>query len=52
VALLGLLQRQGWGAWQPIATLGTIAYLGLVVFWAWAAWRVDLPAAAPLARAA
>jgi hypothetical protein len=41
VALLGLLQRQGWGAWQPIATLGTLAYLGLVVFWAWAAWRVD-----------
>ena len=42
VSLFGILQRQGWGAREPIATLGTLAYLGLVLFWNWAAWRRDV----------
>jgi hypothetical protein len=39
VALLGLLQRHGWMAKKPIATAETLAYLGLILFWTWAAWR-------------
>ena len=52
VTLLGLLQRQGWTDLEPITTTGTVAYLGLVVFWAWVAWRADVAPAAPPRRPA
>ncbi len=41
VALLGLLQRHGWMLKKPIATAETLAYLVLILFWTWAAWRQD-----------
>ncbi len=46
VSLLDLLRRYGWSWRGPITTIETAVYLGLVVFWAWAAWRRD---PAPLA---
>jgi hypothetical protein len=39
VILLGLLKRHGWSLLAPIAMIETLAFLALVVFWAWAAWR-------------
>jgi hypothetical protein len=39
VTLLGLLRRRGWTDIEPITTTGTVAYLGLVLYWAWVAWR-------------
>ena len=39
VSLLGLLRRQGWTEIEPITTTGTVAYLGLVLYWAFAALR-------------
>jgi hypothetical protein len=48
VVLLGLLRQYGWGARVPVATAEALAYLGLVVFWSWAAWRADAAPAAPL----
>jgi hypothetical protein len=39
VTLMGQLQRLGWTARAPIATLDAAAYLALAAFWAWAAWR-------------
>jgi len=41
VGLLGLLRRHGWAFLEPITTAETFAYLGLVLFWSWAAWRRD-----------
>jgi hypothetical protein len=41
VGLLGLLRRHGWEFLEPITTAETFAYLGLVLFWSWAAWRRD-----------
>jgi hypothetical protein len=41
VSLLGLLRQAGWQHLEPIATAETIVYLGLVLFWTWAAWRHD-----------
>jgi hypothetical protein len=41
VSLLDLLRRHGWSWRGPITTIETAVYLGLVVFWAWAAWRRD-----------
>jgi hypothetical protein len=41
VGLLGLLRAHGWGHHHLIATTETLAYLGLVTFWAWAAWRAS-----------
>jgi hypothetical protein len=49
VTLLGLLRRHGWALLQQISLVDQLAYLGLVLFWTWAAWRRDVPglAAAP-----
>jgi hypothetical protein len=53
VTLLGLLKTRGWALGPFVATAETLAYLALVVFWAWLAWRRDAaPAAAVLGRAA
>ena len=49
VSLLGVLERRGWAlAGEFFATAETLAYLALVAFWAWAAWRREpgLPPAA------
>jgi hypothetical protein len=48
VIALDLLKRHGWAAFQAIGLLDSLAYLALIVFWAWAAWR---PEPAPLALA-
>ena len=50
VALLGLLRRHGWAFLEPITTAETVAYLGLVLFWTWAAWRGDAARVPALAR--
>jgi hypothetical protein len=50
VSLLDLLRRHGWSWRGPISTLETVVYLGLIAFWAWAAWRRD-PAPPALATA-
>jgi hypothetical protein len=42
VGLFGLLRRHGWAFLEPITTAETVAYLGLVLFWTWAAWRGDV----------
>jgi len=48
VAALDLLRRHGWAAFREGAgLLDSLAYLSLVVFWAWAAWRRDPVPAAP-----
>jgi hypothetical protein len=53
VTLLDLLGRRGWAIGPLVATTETLAYLALVVFWAWAAWRRDsAPALAPAGSAA
>jgi len=54
VIVFDLLKRHGWEHLGPIATLDTFAYLALVMFWAWAAWRPvqARSAAATLERAA
>jgi hypothetical protein len=51
VTTLDLLRRRGWAAEHGRAgLLDSVAYLALVVFWAWAAWRRDpVPAARPVA---
>jgi hypothetical protein len=41
VTLLNLLARRGWAIGVPVAKAETLAYLALVTFWAWAAWRRD-----------
>jgi hypothetical protein len=43
VTLLGLLRRHGWALLQQISLVDQLAYLGLVLFWTWAAWRRDAP---------
>jgi hypothetical protein len=50
--LLSLLHRKGWGAREPISNLAGSAFLCLVLFWTWAAWRVDVAPEAPPARPA
>jgi hypothetical protein len=54
VVLLDLLGRWGWTIVPWVATAEASAYLALVIFWAWAAWRRDAvaPATAPAARPA
>ncbi len=52
VTLLGLLKSRGWGLGPVVAVTETLAYLSLVVFWAWLAWRRDAAAAAAVGRAA
>jgi hypothetical protein len=41
VTLLGLLGRRGWAVGPVVAGLEALAYLALVGFWAWLAWRRD-----------
>jgi len=43
VTLLSVLRRQGWALRQEIGLLDSLAYLGLVLFWARAAWRKEEP---------
>jgi hypothetical protein len=51
VAALDILRRHGWSAAGSASLLDQGAYLALIVFWAWAAWRRD-PAPAIVAGAA
>jgi hypothetical protein len=52
VSLLGLLERRGWAVvGEAFATAETLAYLALVTFWSWAAWRPDPKTVAPRAEA-
>lgn len=50
VVLLDLLKRYGWQVQDRVAFVDQLAYLALVLFWAWAAWRRDSagPALAPV----
>jgi hypothetical protein len=41
VTLLSLLRRLGWAMVERISFIDQLAYLGLVLFWAFAAWRKD-----------
>ncbi len=50
VTLLSLLKSGGWALGTFVATVEATAYLALVAFWAWLAWRRD--AAAAVGRAA
>jgi hypothetical protein len=55
VYALDLLGRYGWAAMHTVTSiLDSAAYLALVIFWIWAAWRRDAvaPATAPAARPA
>jgi hypothetical protein len=46
VTVLDLLKRHGWSAAQSTAGIvDSAAYLALLAFWAWAAWRRDPPLA-------
>lgn len=49
VSLIGVLRRHGWGVVYEVDLADALAYLALVTFWAWAAWRHAEPreAAAP-----
>jgi len=51
VVTLDMLRRHGWSAVDSAGLLDQVAYLALIVFWAWAAWRRD-SAAPALQRAA
>lgn len=44
VTLLNLLRRHGWALRAEVGLVDSLAYLGLVLFWAHAAWRRDGPA--------
>ena len=52
VVALGLLKSRGWSLGTFVATVEATAYLALVAFWAWRAWRRDVPPAAALGGAA
>lgn len=53
VTLMNVLREHGWGLRAEVGLVDSLAYLGLVLFWARAAWRRDEPAmAGALARAA
>jgi hypothetical protein len=39
VTLLSLLRRHGWALRQEVSVADAAAYLAVVLFWAWAAWR-------------
>ena len=41
VTLLSVLRRQGWAALEHVSIVDQLAYLGLVLFWALAAWHRD-----------
>jgi hypothetical protein len=52
VAALDILRRHGWSAVATASILDQSAYLALVAFWAWAAWRQDSASATALRKAA
>jgi hypothetical protein len=39
VTLLDLLRRHGWKVRAEVGLADSLAYMGVVFFWAWAAWR-------------
>jgi hypothetical protein len=41
VTLLGMLRRHGWDLREYIGLADQVAYLGLILFWVYAAWRRD-----------
>jgi hypothetical protein len=47
VFLLDILRRQGWTLLGPVTGIDMVAYLALVAFWAWAAWRPRPAQSAP-----
>jgi len=47
VTLLSILRRRGWEGLTQYNLLEPTAYLGLVLFWTFAAWRRDRPAVEP-----
>jgi hypothetical protein len=51
VVALDMLRRHGWSAVASAGLLDQVAYLGLVAFWVWAAWRRDPAPMALTARA-
>jgi hypothetical protein len=46
VTLLDVLRRHGWTLRAELGLVDSLAYLALVLFWAWAAWRRESTAAA------
>ena len=52
VVTLDMLRRHGWSAGGSAGLLDQSAYLALIVFWAWSAWRPDSATAGVQARAA
>jgi hypothetical protein len=44
VTLINVLRRHGWELRAEVGLVDSLAYLGLVVFWARVAWRRDAPA--------
>ena len=43
VTAMSLLRRHGWAARDGASLLDALGYLGVVLFWTWAAWRKDAP---------
>jgi hypothetical protein len=43
VTWLSLLRRHGWAVRDEVSLVDALAYLGVVLFWTWAAWRRDAP---------
>lgn len=43
VTWLSLLRRHGWAVRDEVSLVDALAYLGVVLFWTWAAWRKDAP---------
>jgi hypothetical protein len=52
VVALDMLRRHGWSSGASAGLLDQVAYLALIVFWAWAAWRRDSAGPVVLAKAA
>jgi hypothetical protein len=52
VTLLSLLRRNDWALRAEVGLADSLAYLGLVTFWAYAAWRRDGPLPSEPRRAA
>jgi hypothetical protein len=52
VSLLGVLKSQGWGLGTFVATAEATAYLALLAYWTWLAWRRDAAPAVAVGRAA
>jgi hypothetical protein len=45
---LSVLRRHGWEVRNEVSLVDAIAYLGVILFWNWAAWRRDAPDLAAL----